>query len=609
MDYLEDNLAVMKQERPFLYEKIQEKIEEATYSFENMECVEARDGNQVLCLTKKDKTYRLNSLYRPIQEAEKWADQYSFQDMNITVMMYGIGSGIFAREMLRRLDTDAKVFLYEPDLQLYLFCIQHFDMTDMLRDTRVQLFIQDINTHEFEASIDEVVHWTNLPSQIRCSHPMMDKIYMEEYVPFLAAVESTNKMAKVNRDTESALAHQAVSNIIKNLHFIKGSNYIADLTEDIPEGVPAIIVAAGPSLDKNIDELKKAEGKAFILATDTSVKYLLAHDIKFDAMITIDARKSIWHLQDERCADVPFFCIIEAKNELLEMNKGHKIWFRGNNYMYKIYREFGREFPSYNSGGSVATGAFSTCVALGFKQIVLIGQDLAYAGDVTHAGGVTTKILNENYGIKMVEGVNGDQVKSRYDWLIYKDWFEGSIKTLSDIEVIDATEGGALIKGSKVMKLSETINQYCKKDFDFGEILSRKEPTFDDEEYNKIKEILYHLEKEFDNIKQKATEGKKAGDELIQMVKAGRNQPKKEEKNLKIVRKANNFINKQRAYDLLDLYIMSSIRDKMQGINQLTDNADDNFVQTIEISNAVYKAMIEAVDTLKSLVKEELAKL
>lgn len=609
MGYLENNLTVMEKMRPLLFEKIKEKREEEKYSCEHFECVETRDGNLSLCITKDNKVHRLNSVYRPIQEAQKWVGQYNFIDMNVTVIMYGLGSGIFLKEILKCLDTDGNVFVYEPDLSLFLFCIENFEMEDILKDERVQLFVEDINLDEFGTSLDSTVHWTNVTSQIICNHPMIDKLYMEGYVDFLSQIESVNNLAKVNRDTESMLAQTAVSNIVKNFHFIKDSNYVVDFIEDIPANVPAIIVAAGPSLDKNIDELKKAEGKAFIFATDTAVKYLLAHDIKFDAMITLDAKKSISHMMDERCMGGPLFCNPEARNEILEMNQGRKIWFRGNSFLTTVYNEMGRFFPPYSSGGSVATGAFGTCVSLGFNRIVLIGQDLAYDGDVTHAGGSQKHIMNEEYGAEMVDGVNGEKVKSRYDWLIYKDWFEESIKVLPDIDVIDATEGGALIKGSKVMKLSEVIEEYCIGTFDFEKILSQKKPTFNAEEYEKVKDILFHLEKEFVGIQQKARDGKSAQEALIKMIHSGKTSEQKEEKYLKVIRKTNNFISKQKANELLDSYATGSITEKMQGINSMTNDADENMIQTLEISKVVYEAMIDAVNDLTPVLKESLAKL
>ena len=218
-------------------------------------------------------------------------------------------------------------------------------------------------------------------------------------------------------------------------------------------------------------------------------------------------------------------------------------------------------------------------------------------------------IVNESYGMKMVDGVNGGKVRSRYDWLIYKDWFEDAIRALPEIEVIDATEGGALIKGSKVRTLADVIKKECKKEFDFAAVLEETGPTFSAEEYTKVKEKMLHLEKEFVLLRGKATEGKKAQEDLMKLIRKHNTSAQKEEKCLKTIRKVNNVIAKQSAYNLLDTYITGMTTEKVQQINMLSEDADQNMLQTLAISGAVYTAMIEAIDELTPLLKKSLAKL
>ncbi len=300
--------------------------------------------------------------------------------------------------------------------------------------------------------------------------------------------------------------------------------------------------------------------------------------------------------------------MLEAKSELMDMHIGRKIWFRGSVYMYDLYSRFNREFPGYNSGGSVATAAFSLCVSMKFKNIVLIGQDLAYSGGVTHAGGVVRNVQGDKEGRELVESIDGGKVWSRYDWLIYLEWFENSIRDLKGINVIDATEGGALIHGTEVMALSEVIDKYCKEDFSFSDMLDKMPYTFPDEEYRKVRDNMIHLKKEFNDIKQKSKEGIKAAEKVISIVNKGEDNPVNEAKNLKKVDKINKFLAKQDAYNLLDVYITSSVSKDLQTVNMLSDDEDENMKKTLEISVSIYKALIEAVDSLTPVLEETLEK-
>lgn len=609
MSCLEENLSVIKRIRPNLYEKLEEIIDSGGYSYDNIEETSTRDGNKALIIEKDNNKYRLNSIYKPLSEAEKWAGQYEFHNLSVSVMMFGMGNCLFVREMLKRLQYDAFVYLYEPDISIFLYCLNNIDITDIIKEERIYLFIEKINDKEFRDLLQENMDWSLLPTQIICSHPVYDKIYDNEYLEFMKAVYDANNLAKVNRDTEKHMSVTLAENAIRNLAYIKESNYVSEIIGKIPENIPAIIVAAGPSLDKNIDELKRAEGKAFILATDTSVKYLLAHNINFDAIITLDALKSITHLQDERCHTTPLFCVLEARNTLMSMHTGRKIWFRGSIYMYDLYNKFNRIFPSYNSGGSVATAAFSVCVSMGFKDIVFIGQDLAYSGGITHAGGVVKNISGDEDGRQYVDSVDGGKVMTRYDWLIYLEWFENSIRDLKKLNVIDATEGGALIHGTKVIKLSEVIDEYCKNEFSFKDMLDELPYTFTGEEYDKVKDKIFHLQKEFINIRQKSKEGIKAAEDIIKYINIGKYNTNSEAKRLKQINKINNFLSKQDAYSILDIYITNMVADDVTMVNSLTDDEDENMKKTIEISVTIYKALIQAADALEPVLKDTLAKL
>ena len=120
MSCLEENLSVIKKIRPNLYDKLEEIIESGIYSYDNIEETSTRDGNKALIIEKDNNKYRLNSIYKPLSEAEKWAGQYNFNNLSVSVVMFGIGNCLFVREMLKRLQNDAVVYLYEPDISIFL---------------------------------------------------------------------------------------------------------------------------------------------------------------------------------------------------------------------------------------------------------------------------------------------------------------------------------------------------------------------------------------------------------------------------------------------------------------------------------------------------------
>lgn len=611
MNYLEKNISVIKNIDLELYEEVIKVLDSEGYKYDNIKEIDTKDNNKALEIEKDGNSYRLNSVYRPLSEAQKWAGQYEFHNLNVSVIMFGMGNGIFVREMLKKLKADAKVFIYEPDISIFLYVVNSIDISDILADQRINLFINNINYRQFINCLKNNIEWMTISTQIVCNHPVYDRIYLEDYLKFLKIINEENNLAMVNMSTEKYLSVTIASNVIKNLCYIKESNYVSEFIGKIPRDVPAIIVAAGPSLDKNIHELKKAEGKAFIFATDTSVKYLLKHNINFDAMITLDPKKALVHLKNEKCHSVPMFCILEANNKFMQMHTGRKIWFRGSVYMYDLYNQFNCYFPGYNAGGSVATAAFAVCISLNFKNIVLVGQDLAYSGNVTHAGGVVKNIINDSYGRELVESIDGSNILTRYDWHVYLKWFEHAIaevKTVdAEINVIDATEGGALIHGSTVMQLSQVIDEYCKIDFSFKKLLEDMPYTFTGDRYDEVRNKMLSLQKEFAESRKKAKEGLKAANALIKIVNSRKKNTKSEHNNLKKVDKINKFIEDQSAYSILDIYIIKAIANDIRNINSLTEDEDENMKETLKTSISIYEALIEAVDTLTPILEETLS--
>lgn len=609
MDYAEKNFEKMKKFRPTFYDAVKKVYENKEFSEDGIEESVARDGNKVLLIERDGQKVRLNSMFRPVQEAEKWADQYNYQNLHVPVFLFGMGNGIFLRELLRRLGDDAVVFVMEPDVSIFFYQVLHQDLSDIVEDERVLLFVKSIDDDALVESLDTYLHWSMLKSQIVCHHPGYDKLYLDDYVEYRRIIKRADEIEIVNCNTINALSKNIVPNILKNLHFIRESNYAGEMMNILPEDVPVIVVSAGPSLDKNICEIKKAVGKAFIIATDTAVKYLLQNDVPFDVMVTLDANKSPRHICDEKCKDVPLLCTLEARNQIMEFHTGRKIWFRSGIYLETLYKKMGRRFPKYNTGGSVATASYMISIAMGAKRIILVGQDLAYSGNVTHAGGIEKHVQNEERGIKMIEGIDGKQIRSRGDWIMYRDWFEEAVGLEEAPEVIDATEGGALIKGTKIMKLSEAIKEYCVADYDFQEIVNKMPYTFDEDEYQKIKQECSKLSYEFVKIRNKAKEAAKIVSDLQKMVRLKENNPVKENKKVSALRKINKYIDKQSANELLEIYSSTETTDEVNKINTMTDNEDENMTNTLRISYIVYKSLVKSIENLQPLLEESLLKM
>lgn len=168
-----------------------------------------------------------------------------------------------------------------------------------------------------------------------------------------------------------------------------------------------------------------------------------------------------------------------------------------------------------NTGKSVTNMAFKIAEYMGCDPIVLVGQDLAYASDgqshvsgADHArDGLATSPLTMQK--TKVLGNNGEMLDSLDTWIGMLKRFEFDIdKAKGSYKVINATEGGARIKGTEVMTLQEVIDKYLQDDIDTRKILNNAMVSFDEREItNNVNSInfninagLVYLERSLENI-------------------------------------------------------------------------------------------------------------
>ena len=608
MDIYQNNINILSKYRPDFLKLYQASMDkEKKYPCDEVIKKEAKNGSIIFSVKRNGKEVRLNSPYRPEMEAIKWAEQFECDNLNVNAILFGLGNGMFAQALLDRLKDDAKLFISEPSSQIFEKTLQCMDLTKLLTDERVYLCLDDINPDAFSDLLSGYTHWTNLETQIYGCHTGYDTLFTEAYRNFLMTIQKTDHLVQVNKDTQEFFAQKMVPNMLDNIKYIRESRLITDYIPKIPHDVPAIVVAAGPSLDKNIDELKRAKGKSFILAVDTAMRHLIKHGIMPDAMVTMDPGKPFDYMNDPKIKEIPLFCILEANHEILEFHKGIKIWIRGGNLIGKLFAKYHKEFGPYNPGGSVATAAFSVCVALEFKRVVLVGQDLAYQGNITHAGGEFSGVLNEKEGIKYIEGIDGNPVKSRHDWLIYLDWFEQSIKSVRDrMDVIDATEGGAMIHGSRIMTLCDVIDQYCNKEVDMTRILKEQDPVFTEKEYDDVRKDIQGYVTELKEIKRTAQKAEKNCEKSLKLLKEDPQNIKMNKLKQKIL-EAMGTIEQYTIYDIVDIYMSKTADKYLAGVFVVSDDNHKDEINMYLSAKMIFKDLARSANQLLPLFEKAAA--
>lgn len=281
--------------------------------------------------------------------------------------------------------------------------------------------------------------------------------------------------------------HDSLIGLVNNLNNISSLSENVDIAslKNSFTNIPAFVVAAGPSLDKNIHHLKKAQGKGLIIAVDTIAQKLLDNGIIPDFICTVERGAIVWeyfyenknypdntYLVSSLVADPRIITKFKHK-AILPMRSSVREYF----WLSQI---LGLTADHYMwMGASCAHIAMGIALHVGASPIVMVGQDLAYGDKGTHANGTVydEKPLSEDNDELWVAGYYGKQVRTKKIWTEFKAIFESLFETI-DRDIINATEGGAKINGTRQNALSEVVQTYCVKECNVFEELSKIPKTY-----------------------------------------------------------------------------------------------------------------------------------
>ena len=561
----------------------------------------AEDETLYPVVTKGGLEYRLNSKYNPKEASMQYISQFKKEGSYSVFFLLGFGDGRSIEALAQTLDETMTLIVYEPSVAIFQKTLETFDYTDLLKKKNVYLIVESENM--LQEYLESGISFNNIRMLRLGILPNYDSIYPKECKHMLETMIYFMNKTKIYRNTiynfrEEFAAH-ALSNMYDYLwqtdtHYLKKRLAEEDLSD-----VPAIIVAAGPSLNKNVQELKQAKGKALILVVDAALRAVVNAGITPDLGITIDARVPERFFEGINISAFPFAFEAISKEDIVRKHTGKHFY---DDFPCNIIAKIVMEKKKYcleeiPTGGSISTSAFSLVKALGFKKIVFIGQDLAFTGGQTYNSGLKMEQKeNEQYQKKrvivQVKGNDGTMLDTDYQMDMYRKWIENEILKLpEDITVINATEGGAKIEGAKVMTLKEVIDS-CTKEIDFEKLLQEVPLAFSEEERQdiiaEIKEEPKRLEEVKENIK-KATE---VAEQLEQASKY--DDVEEQKKLLTEFGNLNEEIQKEPVQDLL-LYYNSEIEFSL-GDDVLS--ADLTIPDLCNRAKAWYKGYEDAVDCL-----------
>jgi len=454
MSYLEQNLAIMRKRDPELAALMESEID-----CSHIEVIPSQQAGVVTAQVtlQSGEKILLHNMEDPIGSAKRAAEKQEMKAENASILL-GSGLGYLARELAVKLEKKHPIIVCEVDPAILKTALTHVDLSTVLdsdfikilvgAEIQLQTWIQKLALKFMTAKVDAI-----------CYEPSI-RTTPDAYQRLKELAQKESRAIILNRNTTLKAGQQMMDNALNNFPEVAESAGVKHL-EGLFAGRPAILVAAGPSLEKNVHLLRELEGRAVIIAVDTALRLLLPLDIKPDIVTTIDFNP----LNFEKFSNVP----IDPDIALVYHPGGYHASiraFQGPKFTYSHvpirvvswlmgYVEDKGYLPP---GTTVAHLSFHLACLLGCDPIVMIGQDLAFPAKKIHAGDLSLWRINPDE-MDMIEDIFGEPVgsMSSFKHAIYH--FEKMFKE-AKARVIDATEGGAKKQGAQIMRLREVIDEY-----------------------------------------------------------------------------------------------------------------------------------------------------
>lgn len=486
----------------------------------NLRCLKERYGDvyehclktlpsgdvEVFLSQSKLPTFRLkgklfHSSYNPMKEAEMFLKDKDLRYTQLVIVL-GFGFGYHLRRFLSDPFFQGNVIAIEPQPEVFREALKNVDLESLIANHRLSIIVED-QPKIAKQKLQKILEKAPLkrPAIRIITHPVSLEFNISYYLEILDQIRYYLKVVIANLSTARFFRHIWQRNAIRLLPEIANSPNVKGLFNRF-EGRTGIIVSAGPSLDRNIEELRRLENRAIILCVGTAYRTLFKAKIVPHFVVVIDAHSKVVQQFKGIKSDKKTYLLTEdtVSLQIVNLFRERRFFFSSSppNFFVRYF------LPDYkveiiSVGGTVAHAAVDIAVKMGLNPIILVGQDLSFSSDGrTHATGsmYEKNRINlseaEKQGYFYVPGNFEEKVLTNTSFYIFLRWLENYIQTHPAITFINSTSEGAKIEGVKLIPLGEAINLYCNHSFDIEqqtkEAFQQRDFQFD------LPSFLQHIE-------------------------------------------------------------------------------------------------------------------
>lgn len=413
-------------------------------------------------------------------------------------VIFGIGLGHIFKEFCE--NSKGTVLLYEPNLEILRVTLELVDFSKELSQPNV--FVSS-DIEGFKAFY--VQHYTYpAATSFTCLASYRDVLYRDNLKHIITQIETIAGGCQAQYNTLKQAAQWSIEMVLDNLTYTIGEIPLIEY-KDIYKGKTALIVSAGPSLDANIEVIKKNRDKVIIFCVGTAFKALANNGITPDFLNIIEINDCSGQVKGFDLSKINFILEPYTHTSIHKLQTGPKLLFpsntsHANNYWANLT---GVNIYPYTTKGTVSYESLFAAKMLGCKKIILIGQDLAYINNQCYSSGAayselafevnpetgrpefkikdydkyirsllpvgvdTTqawckefadyKIKNLNETLYFVKGITGEMLPTQSGYATFIEHFREFAFYNKDLELINSSMIGAQIDGFENIPLEDAL--------------------------------------------------------------------------------------------------------------------------------------------------------
>lgn len=479
-ELLQRNLQALRRRDAALADRIAEAVPCPDLAFESARRESALTATVTVDRGGTMRRVTLASKHTPLTEAERFAESADL-GKHAAIAVAGVGLGYHVEALARHVSGKAHVIAYEPDLAMLRAALERVDATAWLAAGNVTLVVGRVDASTLVGKLESEMTLVGQGVQL-LTHPPTRQLHGEATAAFSQAVTEFVSYCRTTLVTTLVNASTTCRNFLGNLgHYAAGET--VNPLRGAASGRPAVVVAAGPSLARNVHELARpgVRDRVVIIAAQTVLKPLLDRGVRPHFVTALDYHEISRRFYEglPPVEDITLVAEPKVNPAVLDSYPGPVRVIRSG-FLDRLLGPEGRPIDALPAGTTVAHLSFYVAQYLGCDPIMLIGQDLGFSDGLYYCPGTAIhevwagelnpfntlemlewkRVARNKSHLRRLEDVRGRPMYSDEQMVTYRQQFERDFADASQ-QVIDATEGGAPKAHTTPMPLAEALASFA----------------------------------------------------------------------------------------------------------------------------------------------------